>query len=69
MKQFEIEFTDSEWREQMKKTVKSGINAQKLRISALFDYVFSLKLQKIGLNCWFKSRYLKNKVSFQKDYL
>jgi hypothetical protein len=56
MKQFEINFSDHEWKEQMNKTVKSGKSGTRLRFSSLFDYIFSLKLQKSGLNCWFKSR-------------
>lgn len=56
MKQFELKFTEQEWNEQMNKIVKSGKSGKRLRFSAVFDYVFSSKLQKNGLNCWFKSR-------------
>ena len=54
MQKMEIILNKNEWNEQMNKTVKSG--GERLRFSTFFDYVFSLKLQMNGLNCWFKSR-------------
>jgi hypothetical protein len=56
MNQFEIIFSEQEWKEQIDKLVKSGKDGKRLRFSSAFDYVFSFKLQKAGLNCWFKSR-------------
>ena len=45
MKQFEINFSDHEWKEQMNKTVKSGKSGTRLRFSSLFDYIsYSLNI-------------------------
>jgi hypothetical protein len=49
-----INFTEEEWNEQMANVQKSGDNRK--RFSTLFDYVISFKLQKEGINCWFKSK-------------